>query len=177
MSSEALQGLIKGLEKANNTFGRDKRHGCVESLQSLHQYLLDLGTEPGIRMPLLALIGALVDCEKGVANPITSAKRRPGAQQKREELAADQGFAAAVLELFQNAGEDELQYLSALSRSVDMDGASLKEFRKLIRKQLAPAASMAMYWSVITEAAGSGYAPLEQAMMGFRYLKAKAKKG
>jgi hypothetical protein len=137
--SSDLDHLLVRLEAARLEFSNDERKGASTALDALCDYLRVVSDDIGLRAPLIALMAALGDLDRGITPPIVKAnvKENRHETQKPTFAAMDWAAAAVALTLAREARIPDA--LGQVARAAGVEKEALGEMLRNINRRTAPA--------------------------------------
>lgn len=138
-----LAQLLASLKAARRKFSEDERQGASAAMEALCKYLRVVSDDIGLRAPLIALMAALGDLDRGIVPTIVKPLEYQGGPQKPTYGAMDWGAVAAALTLAEEAREPNA--LELVAKAAGVDKKALGEMRRNINRGKAPANTIEHY--------------------------------
>jgi hypothetical protein len=138
-----LEELLARLKAARIRFSSDERKGACAALEAVCEYLRVVDGDIGTRAPIIAVMAALGDLDRGVRPEIVSPARFEGGSQKPSYGALDWGVTTAALTLAREAREPGA--LKLVAGAAGVDKKALGEMLRNVNRGKAPANTMESY--------------------------------
>jgi hypothetical protein len=118
--NSGLGFLFARLRQARERFEKEGRHGAFSALGACWSFitLFRMPLEEDLHVPIVRLQDALKGLDQGRTEPIVKAVRRRGRAPSSDAYASMKGYAAATVQLLQQAGVAHGDALGAVARQL-----------------------------------------------------------
>lgn len=129
--------LVRELAVAQRTFSTNRQEGVTYAANAFLEFVGETVDDLQLHVPLVELVGALIDATAGRANPLFKpAAHDPAADRTRIADDVNSGRAAAVVTLLMEAGDSPNAAAIAVSRALgnSLNAEQIKDRRKRITR-------------------------------------------
>ena len=162
---EAKASLFAALAVASESYKAGHiRTGSTAALEAVIEYLraLDLADRSMEQLaPLLGLLGALVNADRGLYDPHTQPRpdSYPGGSPKLIKESCDMAARAAAMQLLMKQCKMTKGAALAKITNLPKEKQEIEDARKNIRQSKAPADAIHFYWFILQEAGKHKFPP------------------
>lgn len=152
-ADETMEALLRGLEAAlraepeNGDENNRPRAAVLPALEAVMVFLRDKGIETRLRAPLLHLHAALTDANEGRGNPILQSAPQDFAKPRKPVFDREQmAMASAAVDILHDEAKVPTdQALARMAKAVRVEKSVLRDYRKNLRRDRAPAEALESY--------------------------------